>query len=217
MNKISNTPREHKKNNKIIRISVANLASDINWRIVGIVNKKRLNLWMKKISFIWWSAILFNKKIIEELGGFDFDENNTKFKISADMLEHIIQIFSKANSFLYERAILRELIEELSNELIWNMTEPILSENECYEFNSKFIGTVYSEWYWSSIKRKILTKYIWHIFSLNCPAHIIQKLEQHEIIYFLDEQDFERKKTHDWFSLWSNIMTIKEFLDKNKQ
>ncbi|HBY74719.1 TPA: hypothetical protein DEG21_02340 [Patescibacteria group bacterium] len=61
---------------------------------------------------------MFNKKIIEELGGFDFDENNTKFKISADMLEHIIQIFSKANSFLYERAILRELIEELSNELI---------------------------------------------------------------------------------------------------
>lgn len=211
MHKFSDTPREYKENNEIIRISVANLVFDINWKIVGIVNKKRLNLWMKKISFIWWSAILFNKALIEELGGFDFDENNTKFKIEIDKLDQIIHMFSQENSFLYERAIYRELKEELSKEMIWNMAEPILSEEECYEFAPEFIGTVYSEWYWSSVKREILTKYIWHMFSLKWPAHIVEKMEKHEIVYFLDEQDFERKETGDWFILWSNVITVKEF------
>lgn len=218
MHKFSDKPREYKENNEIIRISVANLVSDINWKIVGIVNKKRLKLWMKNIWLIGWGATLFNKILIEELGGFDFEKDDVRFKISASILDQMIHIFSQENSFLYERAIYRELREELSKEMIWNMTEPILTEEECYEFTPKFIGTVYSEGYWSSVKRKILTKYIWHIFSLNCPAHIIEKLEQHEIVYFLDETDFSREETSDWFSLWPNVLVVKEFLDnKNKQ
>jgi len=217
MDKFTNTPREYKENNEIVRISVANLVSDINWRIVGIVNKKRLKLGMRNIWLIGWWATLFNKALIEELGGFDFEKDDVRFKINSSALDQMIHIFSQENSFLYERAIYRELIEELSKELIWNMTEPILSENECYEFAPSFIGTVYSEWYWSSVKRKIITKYIWHIFSLNCPAHIIEKLEQHEIVYFLDEQDFKREETHDWFVLWPNVVTVKDFLEKNKQ
>ncbi|MCK9272397.1 hypothetical protein M0P65_02515 [Candidatus Gracilibacteria bacterium] len=217
MNKISNSLEEHEESSEIIRISVANLVSDINGRIVGIVNKKRLKLGMRNIGLIGGGATLFDKKFVEELGGFDFEKNDVRFKIPAKSLDQMIHIFSQENSFLYERAIYRELIEELSRELIGNMTEPILSENECYEFTPKFIGTVYEQGYGSSVKREIITKYIWHIFSLNGPAHIVQKLEKHEIVYFLSEQDFEREETYDGFVLGPNVVTVKDFLDKNKQ
>lgn len=216
MNKLPSIWEKNNESNEIIRISVANLVALINWRIVGIVNKKRFNLWMKNIWLIGGWAALFNRILVEDLGGFDFEKEDVRFKIDSEMFEHVVRIFTQANYFLYERAILRELIEELSKELIWNMTEPILSRDECYEFTPEFIGTVYSEGYWSSEKREILTKYIWHLFSLKCPDHIIQKLIQHEIIYFLDKEDFEREETHDWFSLWPNIFTVKEFLEWKK-
>lgn len=203
----------NKNNPKIIRISVANFVADINWKIVGIINKKRLRLWMKNIWLIWWWALLLDKEPIQELWWFDFENNDARFKISSNRLNEILDIFSQDNPHIYEKDIGRELIEELSEEMFLDMKEPVLSKDDCLEFQANFIGTTYSEWLWSYIKRKVVTKYIWHLFSLDWPSEVIEKMKQNKIIYFLNECDFNKKMSHDWLNLWPNLFTVKKFLE----
>lgn len=198
-------------NEEIIRISVANLISDINGKIVWIVNKKWLKFWKKNISLVWWWAELFDKKFIENQWGFDFEWSDVRFKIPRNKLEEMLNLFSKYNPSIFEMDVKREVKEELWEEIIWDMIEPILSENECNLLNVQYRWVIYKEWFWNSEKRAVVTKYIMHLYSLEWPTQVLEKIFSNSVIHIIEQEDVLCWITKDGYKLWDNIIEAYNF------
>ncbi|MDD2486897.1 MAG: hypothetical protein PHS92_00805 [Candidatus Gracilibacteria bacterium] len=214
MNKV----RTHSKfeNTEIIRISVSNLVSDINGKLIGIINKEGLKRGQKNVSLAGGKALLFNRKIIESLGGFDFEKDEACFRIAEEKSSEAISLFTVRDPSLYEIDVNRELKQEFAEEIIGNMSEPILSPDECDQLTTDYRGVSFYDGYGMTEAREIITKYVWHLFSLNGPDPIMKKLQANKMVHIIENEDLLIGKTSDGFRIAQNTYNAKALLIESK-
>lgn len=192
---------------EFVRISVANLISNYKWGVLWIINKKWLKYWQKKISSIWWAALLYDKQSLDRFSAFDFEWDDCRFKIPSKEAKNVIEFFNNPESSHFETDPIREIKEELEEEILdWFMDKPILWISETSKLVTTFVNVVIETWFWSTTKREIPTIYIWRYFHLGGDKDVIKKIVRHKVIYSLTEKDCMVRKASDWTKLWPNII-----------
>ncbi len=197
----------------IIRFSVANLISDCRGWVLWIINKKWLKYWQKKISAIWWAALLKDKTFLENLWAICFEWDDCRFRIGKDKLNEVTKIFADNQSWIFEADPMREVREELEEEILpWFMDKPILSVWDTTKLVATFVDAWIETGYWVSEKRDIPTIYIWRYFHLWWDSKVLKKMLKHKIIYELSQKDCMQRKASDGTKLWPNVIAASKLV-----
>ncbi|EKE28221.1 MAG: hypothetical protein ACD_3C00086G0065 [uncultured bacterium (gcode 4)] len=200
-------------NEGIVRVSISNLISDIRWEVVSIINKRSLNLWKRRLSSIGWSAELYDKEFFLNLWAFDFEKNDSKFKIPVENVQSVLELIRPKIPDFIESWPDRELREELSEEILtWFQETPILTDDEVSKLTTFYTWTMFDSGYWMSKTRPILSLYIWRYFSLNWNKEILKKIFKSNIIHKISLKECEVGKTTKWIYIWSNVIAASDLI-----
>ncbi|EKE29596.1 MAG: hypothetical protein ACD_2C00141G0018 [uncultured bacterium (gcode 4)] len=198
----------------LIRISVANLISDIRWEVVWIINKKWLSYWKVKLSCVWWCAELYDRTFLENLWATDFEKNDVKFKIPIENVAKFLELTKwKAVPDFIESDPHRELREELSQEILnWYQMAPVLDESEVAKLSAHYSWTMFDSGFWMTESRPFVSIYIWRYFTLSWSKSILKRILESRVVHRISPKEYEAKRTMNWIYISPNVLAASELI-----
>lgn len=206
---------ENQSPSSFVRIGVMNLISDIRGQVFWIVNEGGFLSWKKQITALWWGAILYDRKLIEDIWGYEFNSSWDRFKIPIKNLKELFLILEDDNGDVFESNLDRELKEELCEEILeWIMDTPIISHYDRGVLRTSYKCTTIEVESWKKKQREFSTIYIQRFFELLWHNAVLQKILSNRAITIFSKGDLDRSHTDDWYEIWQNIKSALKIVHK---
>ncbi|MEI6426725.1 MAG: hypothetical protein WCO66_05270 [Candidatus Absconditabacteria bacterium] len=174
----------------LIRIAVSNVVGMFNDRMLGILSKSKTIDGTHRLGLVGGGAFLYeDQKSLRELGAFDFEGNDARFKIPLANLENFIDKETGYPKFLCEEDVMREVREELAKELVFDQTKPVVDKDKVELLRPSYMGNylLYEGESLDSIQRGTNFRLI-NVFSLTGPEELIEEIKSSSVIYLITKK-----------------------------
>jgi hypothetical protein len=210
-----------------VRVSIALLVPLINTVYIGTHDKNSLfQKGIEIITALGGAALLHDREYcVKTFGAFDFEKNDTRFRIPEEKLNAVMESFRYLDADLFEtnpfREIYEELIEEAPalNRLLSGgdkETHQYLDKEDLDKIRFEYLGRI--EEVPSGVEQTgLITCRVLHNFRMIAPSEVKDKILQQPCIRQLSVSEINSRMTIDGIPIKDNLHCIDRLmLDLNE-